>query len=883
MKRNWVKRALWSLTGLVGLIVLVIALAKVFFPAERVRQLVQAQAGQALGREVTIGGVGFSILHGFAVDLRDFRIAAADWEQEIPYLLQGERLLLRVKLLPLLRRRIEVDHLQLVRPEVYLVRAADGALNVARLLEPKGEEAPPAAEESEPLELLFSYLGIEAGRLHYLDRALPARLAIGPIGLELRLDQAGSGGRKLRGELKIDSLQAEQPLYLQNLEAALPFELKLAGIAGNDMKNFEFEHVELFLAGLEFKGQGKLEGLGAEAGPTYAFKLAGGADDLGELVQYLPDSLKQGPRAIKAVGGSLEAELSAFSTAAPAGSDSAANGFGYTFDGVLDDVSLTLASLPEGFSDVAGNLSLRTGELVVPKLEGKLGAGRFSLSGRIGLEGERLPLTGRLTLKTQAPQLVAFFPEPDQWEAAGELEADLALGGDLSNPPYSVMATGTLTAKKLRLAATDGSLVLDVPSLSARLVGDDIESFELRLAGDHTSLKAEGSLRNFYALAPEESRAPGQAPLDWRLALTGESLDLRDILPERAGGEDGQAPSAEEEFELPMDLGTGRAEARLERFVYNDFLKFDDLEALLTANGRTVRVERLRGSFYSGELTGSGNFSFPKGAAPIYHLDLKANAIRPGEAFASLTSFAQYLSGQLSTDLSLSGSSFKKEDLFRSLTGQGSFNMSQAELNNPPLLLALSEAAKLNELKEVSIRGGKGSFSIDAGQVLTRAIKLQSPLGEWTADGAFGFDGNLNYKIDLQLSPELSQRYRSLVGGELAALMADRQGRVRLPFSVSGLVGAPRVRLATDELQAQARRNVAGKAQEQVEKLGDRLLGRLGGARPDTAAADSAGVDTAGQDARRQLREKAGDALKNLFKRKPQNPPAPPADTTPQN
>jgi uncharacterized protein involved in outer membrane biogenesis len=140
--------------GIAVLIVIVLLIAAVFIAPHlidinRYRGQIQAQLQQRLGRPVSLGKMGLSLLPpSFQVQ----NVAISE-DPRLPTgqpFLTAEKLAVSVKLWPLLRREVEIKSLQLQRPRVELVRDAQGAWNFASLGTAPGGGAAPAGAGQAP-------------------------------------------------------------------------------------------------------------------------------------------------------------------------------------------------------------------------------------------------------------------------------------------------------------------------------------------------------------------------------------------------------------------------------------------------------------------------------------------------------------------------------------------------------------------------------------------------------------------------------------------------------------------------------------------------------------------------------------------------------------
>ena len=136
----------------VGIIVVVIALSSggVFFitrylQTPEFKERVLSEAREAAGTEVEVAELDISIWRGIALE----GVMIADPSGLSNEFLTADRLILRHRLLPLLRRQVQIDRLALETPVVTLVQAQDGGWNFEQFLSPPEVSGAESAAEPE--------------------------------------------------------------------------------------------------------------------------------------------------------------------------------------------------------------------------------------------------------------------------------------------------------------------------------------------------------------------------------------------------------------------------------------------------------------------------------------------------------------------------------------------------------------------------------------------------------------------------------------------------------------------------------------------------------------------------------------------------------------
>jgi uncharacterized protein involved in outer membrane biogenesis len=205
---------------LAGLLTL---LAWTFVASESVRHRIESTASRAAGMEVRVDGpVGIRVFPAPGLRLGDLRIrnSGTEW-------LGASRANLRVRILPLLRGRVEVGGIDLVEPDLRLVRDSDGAFNFIA--------APRADGSGERQPFGIRRFRARAATLAFTDQTSGARIvaegcdlsgqdlewrpAQSPPAIHLPDFQGRLGCRNVTyGELKISGLQAQVTARDRRLE-----------------------------------------------------------------------------------------------------------------------------------------------------------------------------------------------------------------------------------------------------------------------------------------------------------------------------------------------------------------------------------------------------------------------------------------------------------------------------------------------------------------------------------------------------------------------------------------------------------------------------------------------------------------------------------------
>ena len=175
-KRSW----LWILIPIVVAGILCLLFIHAFLDPELHRKVLQDSLRSALGREVSIGKTKITLWGGIGVSFDDFCIKDSTLASD---LLRSKRLILRMSLIPLLRREVRWKRVILERPALHLYKDEHGNVNLFdRSSADKGGETPRDKTGFDLSAFWGSSLAIRDGAISLTD----AGLGDGPVVTEMK-------------------------------------------------------------------------------------------------------------------------------------------------------------------------------------------------------------------------------------------------------------------------------------------------------------------------------------------------------------------------------------------------------------------------------------------------------------------------------------------------------------------------------------------------------------------------------------------------------------------------------------------------------------------------------------------------------------------------
>ena len=839
------RRSPWRLPliivgALAALVVVAWVALAIAFPPARVRALVQAQLARSVRREARFEDASISLWPPVRITVRGPALAEPGGFAA-GSAFRAKSVLLDLDLLGLLGRRLVVGRLEIVEPFVHLVLRPDGTTNFDGLVPPAGAPASGGAPAAPGLDLLVREFRVRDGRLQVDDGRAHRRIV---LGLDTRLgfslehggERIGTAGQWAVSGLAFGPDTVARLSGLNRSLAALTWNVEHRGALDLATHRLTLDRVALAFGRSELALSGTVNNFGPHA--LLALRARGDKLDLGQLLGFLAAA------DLPALKGVTGTGVARFDLAIAGG----------VAPGQRPEVTGTVA---------VGNASLRYPAARLP-IEG------VSFNARFTPDAVEVPdLTARIAGQPLAASLEArHFVDPAvRFAVKGDL--DLGAVGPLVAPKDTrVAGRATLDVRGSGRAKDPGSLALEgraalsdvsaeSPALPKKVEGvngviafsparADLQNLTAR-AGQ-SSFTMSGSATRPFALLAKAGTVP---PAAVQFRFDSPYLDLAELLP--------PGPSKPTQFNA-----SGGGEVAIGR-LRNQKLDVRNVKAKVTLAPNRLEVPSFSLDGYGGAVAGRASFGIENLARPTFSIKAHADSVRANDFLSAFTPAAGILNGSVNADFDLSGAGSQPKQVLESLTAVGLAAMRQGHLSGP----ALDAIAKLTgreELRDLRFNDLHLPFRVERGRVVTDPVKLTGPYGDWTATGAIGFDGALDYAVNMALPRDVVAGLGS-AGALAAAALADRQGHVPVDLLIGGNARAPHVALDAKAMAARLSGHAGAAAQEQRDKLArEALEGALG----KKFAPDSTGKQPSldSPQVREAVQKKANELLEGLFGKK---------------
>ncbi|MDH4155676.1 MAG: AsmA family protein [candidate division Zixibacteria bacterium] len=605
------KIILWIAGIVVVLLILAVIGLKLFFPAEKVRALAIEKGSQALGRQLTVEGLDMSFWGGIGVELQNITVSNPPGFGDEPMLV-AENLDVKVQILPLIFGDIRVDKLIVNKPEVVLVKKADGTNNYT--FAAVEEKAPPElAEKTTPearaaaATVAFDKLEVNDAYLKYTDDSSGFMATIVNMDLATSLKIPRRNVYESSGRLQIDSVMVKNGMPLPALAVRLEYQAEY----DLDRSRLDLQKADLRLNGLDFKLKGEAT-LPEEPtdGMTARGNLKSDRVTVADLLGFFSEEQKAMLKDFK-VAGDFALDVDVEYT------EKKEKPLVYSGTAIISDMSLSK-------KDLEGELKLKKAlvDFEPDNLRMNLEDATFNnepLKGHLTVDNFDDPLVnGELAGSINLAYLKPFLPAKDNHDISGGTRFNMKFSGKASD------------YKNLRFS---GDLVVKDAAYNSNLMPEPVEAFSLEVYFDNNVVNVrQFSGRTRSGRLEFTGRFDNLVPY-----LMADSIQARTIHPSVDGKLNGDINLAFLNVFLPAKghpeltgLATMELKVKGNTGDYSGFKPYGTLsitdasytdsllpeplrhfEASMSLIPDTIKIDKMMAQFVSSDVTFAGNLSHP--------------------------------------------------------------------------------------------------------------------------------------------------------------------------------------------------------------------------------------------------------------------------------
>ena len=843
-----------------GIVILIIAavivIAALVIPPlvniNRYHDRVQAQLQKRLGRAVSLGQMRLSVLP-LAIRV-DNAVIGEDPAFRTGRPFAGvQELDVRAKLWPLVHGDVEVQSLNLRKPQIELVRNQGGVWNFASLGRVAG--APPSG----PSEVLIADLKIEDGQIAVTDhqkhqpRAVYDHIDLAVSGyapekafdFSARAHLPGSGAQLIGVSGKMGALNQAEPINTPfdgtlkldqvSISAAQKF-LNNPGLAGTDAIASGETHIRNQQGKLESDGSLTLDNprlRGVEVGYpiTAQFNIT---DDLtNDLLEVSKGTLKLGSTPLSVTGSvNMRPTPSLIDLRVSASNVS------------IEEAARLAAAAGVAFSPgmtIKGRLNadLRAqGAADRPAMNGKLSAQNLDISGkdlpqpvRVGaIELTLTPqsvasnnfsaATGGTRVDAQFTLTAYTTPNPN---LDLSLRTDRANLGELLNiaKAYGVSAlsgmsgSGTLTLDLHATGPMNNSVAMNF-SGSGQVQNASLHAPQLTkplgIANANIGFTRNSIVLQNLAASLGETHATGSLTLrdfnapQVQFALAADKINVTDLEQILSSGP--PQPQKSADFSLVpatfaaatndslLAKATGTGTLTIGTVIYDQLL-LNNVRSNVSLDHGIVRLSPLTADVYGGQETGSiTNDTRP--TPMTYAVNTKLTSVDANKLISSVSSIKQTLYGLLAANANTTFRSAPADQMARTLNGSFSLDLRNGRIVGMDLLNQLASIGKFVGYSRApqqftNLAQLTGSFNVINGLAQTNDLKAVIDGGTMAGEGTVNLaEQTLNMRVTAVLSKAMSQTVGGTgIGGLMQTALANNRGELVIPILLTGTFQHP--------------------------------------------------------------------------------------------
>ena len=201
--------------------------------------------------------------------------------------------------------------------------------------------------------------------------------------------------------------------------------------------------------------------------------------------------------------------------------------------------------------------------------------------------------------------------------------------------------------------------------------------------------------------------------------------------------------------------------------------------------------------------------------------NLAFSGVEAGSALSPLHSMGSLVSGEFSFRTEGELRSGPDVDPLKTISVLGSASSESGKIDLSKFISPVSSVAgfDLSAIEMVDFHKWAGNFCIEKGRLSTDDWKIDSSSGNWDIRGSFGFDGTLDYKARLFMTPQMQKKIKDLNKyRDIVELFRDDNGNLILDLDISGDSKSPKVGID----QSRAQKKAGEKLLEGIKKgIGD--------------------------------------------------------------
>ena len=791
---------------------------KMLFTSERLKAFLIPRIEEATHRAVTVADISLYVFPSLAIEVDTLTISNVSGEgfSDRPFLAL-DRLVLDVKLLPLISGRLEVPTVMIERPVLLLEINEEGLTNYSAE-DKKSEKDTVQVRVGSGAELILSNLQIVDGSMEYYDREENTAMRMEGINQVSRIET-----EPVVGQVRIWSESSVDRFSYGSLTAALVSDLRLT------LKQ-EFLYKESDDRLTIEKGEGSVQDIvltvsgrvdSVSTAPTMNIVLESTSAGIPELLSLAPAEYMKKAEGLEGTGTAqikitVSGLISDSTKPNVSGLISATN------------ASIKYSSIPKPITNVniVSDFTRTPTKQQFRVTQFSANLGDNPLSATMTVDNfEHSSMTLALTASMNLAEVKEYYPLEAGTELSGRLKANVNIAGKVEDPG-SMKASGSMDFQNVTIkTATSPNPVRNLNG-SITFNNQVVEAKKLSMLLGKSDLALSFWIRNYLSLVTDGKDVTKPVA---NLTSTSNHLYTADIMSEEANGsgKGGSASKEKQAMILPdvaMDVSATIGTLTMEKF------ELKNVKSIMRISDGVIALKSFSGDMLEGTVASKGSLDLKDPDHPVFDLTIDLNSIDAHGLLPKFTSFGNRLFGDLTMSTSLKGSLDDTLGLVpQTLNGLGNVQVKSGKLTGVKVNQSIASMVNVPNLQEVNFKDWANSFSLSNGRMEIKDLKISALNADYIVNGSMGLDGSLDYAMTLLLPPETSAKM-TVPGfaGQAVDLFKDPSGRVKLEFSVTGTSDNPKLSLKTDAAKKKAEELAKQKLEAEKKKLEEELKKKAG-------------------------------------------------------
>jgi len=809
----------------VGILLLAIIGLKLYLTGDRLKGMIIPRVEQATHRTVTVRDVSFSILPSFSIQIEGLSIsnkAGSTFSRND--FLSVERIDLNVKILELLNNRLDISHLVIEKPKMYLEVTPDGLTNYSDETEETGKDTKVNAESDASGTFLLTNFDVRNALLEFYDHNGDTRTIIEGYNQTASITKA---------EGKHDLiLQAEASIAKLSFGTITSLWLKEVPVKATGTLTFQpagqvltLNDVKMVMGELPASATGTISDLMGTR--TFDLTITASNATLKQVLSLIP------PEMLKAAQGlSSSGDVQAVVTMKGESTDDIQPEVSGTFtiaNGTVHYTSLaksiTKINLNGSFVRPAGERkNPPAGKFQLSTLSATLGTN--SISGNLSMIDFNDPaVTASFNGNVNLNEVKEYYPLEQGTTLSGAMKGNLALAGN-AKEPTSIKASGLIDFQDATIKTASSTSPVQNLNGSIAFNNQNIESKKLSMTMGESDLALAFTVKNYLGMIMKDAAKAGKPTAT--VSLTSKQLRTADLMSEPKEEATGKKTTEPKQAMMLPGVDVD-ANVNIGKLVTEKFT-FTDAKGSLALRDGIVDLKNFSVNAFDGSIATKGVLDLRDAKKRPFNLDLNIKNVQSNAMLSKFTSFGNNIFGKLSMATNIKG---ELDDTLgfikQALGGDGTVQVTDGSLKGYAVMASVAALTGLNELREVGFDNWSNVFSIADGKVNIRDLKVKGGSTDFLVNGSEGLDGSLDYTLNVKLPGSVSNRLKlNGVADNLMQFFKDSDGRISLSFLVGGMHTSPSLKLDTRPQEEMAKKAVQQKIDEGQKKVESEIQKKLG-------------------------------------------------------